>query len=343
MLIFALLPKNKKMEHLTQLQRYEIFSKLEAGFSKAQIAKWLCVDRSTIYRELRRNSNQKTGVYDPELADKKYRRRMSEKPKRKTFTEEMRSLAAELLMEQLSPEQIKGRCDLLGVPMVSHERLYQFVWEDKRKGGELHKHLRRHGRKYRKRGAAKDSRGIIKGRVGIEQRPAVVDEKKRFGDFEIDLVLGRNHKGALLTANDRATRLSLLTPLNGKSAEEVKDAAIKLFAPFKGLLKTITSDNGKEFALHKEIAGALGVDYYFAHPYHSWERGANENMNGLIRQYLPKGTSFEILEDNCTRLIQSKLNNRPRKILGFLTPIEYFFRNFAKSNFENNHSVAFIT
>ena len=115
----------------------------------------MCVSRSTIHRELRRNSNQKTRVYDPELADKKYRRRMSEKPKRKTFTEEMRSLAAELLTEQLSPEQIKGRCDLLGVPMVSHERLYQFVWEDKKKGGELHKHLRRYGRKYRKRGAAK--------------------------------------------------------------------------------------------------------------------------------------------------------------------------------------------
>lgn len=157
MLIFALLPKNKKMEHLTRIQRYEISSKLEAGFSKVQIAKWLCMDRSTIYRELRRNSNQKTGVYDPELADKKYRRRMSEKPKRKTFSEEMRSLAAELLTKQLSPEQIKGRCDLLGVPMVSHERLYQFVWEDKKKGGELHKHLRRHGRKYRRRGAAKDS------------------------------------------------------------------------------------------------------------------------------------------------------------------------------------------
>ncbi|MBQ6725021.1 MAG: IS30 family transposase [Bacteroidales bacterium] len=122
------------MEHLTRIQRYEISSKLEAGFSKVQIAKGLCMDRSTIYRELRRNSNQKTGVYDPELADKKYRRRMSEKPKRKTFTEEMRSLAAELLTKQLSPEQIKGRCDLLGVPMVSHERLYQFVWEDKKKG-----------------------------------------------------------------------------------------------------------------------------------------------------------------------------------------------------------------
>ena len=242
---------------------------------------------------------------------------MSEKPKRKTFTEEMRSLAAELIMKQLSPEQIKGRCDLLGVSMVSHERLFQFVWEDKRKGGGLHKHLRRHGRKYRKRGAAKDSRGIIKERVGIEQRPAVVEEKKRFGDFGIDLVPGRNHKGALLTANDRATRQSLLAPLKGKSAEEVKDAAIKLLAPFKGLLKTITSDNGKEFALHKEIAGALGADYYFAHPYHSWERGANETMNGLIRQYLPKGTSFETLENDCTKLIRNKLNNSLEKFCFF--------------------------
>lgn len=331
------------MEHLTQIQRYEIYWKLKEGVSKTRIANDLGVDRSTIYREIKRNRNQKTMAYEPELAHKKYKKRMREKPKHVAFTDEIRNKATEMLMKDLSPEQIKGRCDLLGIPMVSPERLYQFIWNDKRKGGELYKHLRRNGRKYRKRGAAKDSRGIIRDRVSIEQRPAVVDEKKRFGDFEIDLVLGRNHKGALLTANDRVARVSLLAPLNSKSAEEVKDAAIKMLAPFKGLLKTITSDNGKEFAMHKEIAEALGVDYYFAHPYHSWERGANENMNGLIRQYLPKGTSFENLDADYIALIQSKLNNRPRKILGFLTPIEYFFRNFENTNSMNNQSVAFIT
>ena len=331
------------MEHLTQIQRYEISWKLKEGFSKTRIANDLGVDRSTIHREIKRNRNQKTNVYEPELAHKKYKKRMNEKPKHVTFTEEIRDKATEMLLQDLSPEQIKGRCDLLGIPMVSPERLYQFVWDDKRKGGELYKYLRRNGRKYRKRGAAKDSRGIIKDRVSIEQRPAVVDEKKRFGDFEIDLVLGRNHKGALLTANDRAARVSLLAPLNSKSAGEVKEAAIKMLSPFKGLLKTITSDNGKEFAMHKEIAEALCVDYYFAHPYHSWERGANENMNGLIRQYLPKGTSFENLDAEYITLIQNKLNKRPRKILGFLTPIEYFFRNFANTNLMNNQSVAFIT
>ena len=165
MLIFALLPKNKKMEHLTQIQRYEISWKLKEGFSKTRIANDLGVDRSTIHREIKRNRNQKTNVYEPELAHKKYKKRMNEKPKHVTFTEEIRDKATEMLLQDLSPEQIKGRCDLLGIPMVSPERLYQFVWDDKRKGGELYKYLRRNGRKYRKRGAAKDSRGIIKDRV----------------------------------------------------------------------------------------------------------------------------------------------------------------------------------
>lgn len=141
---------------------------------------------------------------------------------------------------------------------------------------------------------------------------------------ELDTVIGRNHKGAILTVNDRATGLCWLALLDEKESEPLKNALINMLSPLKGVIKTATADNGKEFAAHREIAEALGTDVFFAHPYHSWERGANENMNGLIRQYIPKKSSFENLNDKDIQLIQNKLNNRPRKRLNFLTPIEYF-------------------
>ncbi len=244
----------------------------------------------------------------------------------------------------LQSRQVVGRCRLEGLECVSVETIYQYVWGDKRRGGDLHTHLRRKGRKYRKRGAKKDSRGVIRDRVSIDERPKVVDDKSRFGDLEIDLIMGANHRRALLSANDRASGISWIALLEGKDSKALAEKAAEMLIPFKGLLHTITSDNGKEFAEHKAIAKSLAVDYYFAHPYHSWERGANENMNGLIRQYLPKGTSFDSLDDNEIKRIRDKLNNRPRKKLGFLTPIEYFFANFAPElNLSLTQKVAFVT
>ena len=308
------------------------------------IASTIGVHKSTVSRELKRNCDRRSGRYNPSLAQRKYEERQRGKPKLQRFTEDVRKRVEGMLSMDYSPEQIAGRCRLDGLECVSHERIYQHVWDDKRRGGDLHTHLRRKGRKYRKRGAAKDTRGIIRERVSIEQRPKVVDERSRFGDIEIDLVLGANHKKALLTANDRATRLSWIALLDGKHSDAVAEAVARLLGPFKGLLHTVTSDNGKEFAGHLDMAKALGVDYYFAHPYHSWERGANENMNGLIRQYLPKGTSFENLSDDDILLIQNKLNNRPRKKLGFKTPIEYFFAKFADTlNLSHSQKVAFVT
>ena len=344
MLIFASRPKAAKMKHLTEQQRYTIFAMREQKFTMERIASTIGVHKSTVSRELARNRDRRDGSYRPALAQRKYEERQRGKPKRLRFTEEVRKRVEDMLSMDYSPEQIAGRCKIEGLGCVSHERIYQHVWKDKRRGGSLHTHLRRKGRKYRKRGAAKDTRGIIRGRVSIEQRPKVVDERSRFGDMEIDLVLGANHKKALLTANDRATRLSWIALLDGKHSEAVADTVARLLGPFKGLLHTVTSDNGKEFAKHPDMADALDVDYYFAHPYHSWERGANENMNGLIRQYLPKGTPFENLSNNDISLIQYKLNNRPRKTLGFLTPIEYFFANFApKLNLNDEQKVAFVT
>lgn len=332
------------MSHLTKAQRYTIFAMHKQGFTNKKIAETIGKDKSTVGREQKRNCDKRSGRYDADLAQRKYEQRQREKPKAVRFTKEVRERVEAMLRKDYSPEQVVGRCKLEGLDCVSVERIYQHVWQDKRRGGDLHTHLRRKGRKYRKRGAKKDTRGVIRDRVSIDERPKVVDEKSRFGDLEIDLVMGANHRRALLTANDRATRLSWMALLEGKDSKELAKKAVAMLLPCKGMLHTITSDNGKEFAEHKAIAEALGVDYYFAHPYHSWERGANENMNGLIRQYLPKGTSFDNLNDNVVRKIQDKLNNRPRKNLGFLTPIEFFFANFATElNLSLTQKVAFAT
>lgn len=331
------------MSHLTEEQRYAISVMQSHNFSQTTIATIIGKDKSVVSRELRRNRDMRNGEYRYKQAQRKYEERLKQKPKAVRFDAEVRERVEAMLAEDFSPEQIVGRCRLEGLGCVSHERIYQHVWADKRRGGDLYTHLRRKGRKYRKRGAGKDGRGIIRDRVPIDSRPAVVDEKKRFGDLELDTVIGRNHKGAILTVNDRATGLCWLALLDGKESEPLKNALINMLSPLKGVIKTATADNGKEFAAHREIAAALGIDVFFAHPYHSWERGANENMNGLIRQYIPKKSSFENLNDEDIQLIQNKLNNRPRKRLNFLTPIEYFCRNFEQLTENINKKVAFIT
>lgn len=340
---FAFDQKFKIMSHLTSEQRYTISKMNDNGYSQKSIAETIGKDKSVVSRELRRNKDPNTGRYEASTAQDLYRQRMHAKPKSIRMSDEIVQMVNIYLSADFSPEQIVGRCRLIGADCVSHERIYQYVWADKKAGGTLYKHLRRKGRKYRRRGDKRDRRGIIRDRVGIEKRPAVVDEKIRFGDLEIDTVIGCNHKGALLTINDRVSSLCWIEPLNGKDAEELAQAAIRKLEPLKGIVKTITADNGKEFAFHKKIAQALGVNFFFAHPYHSWERGANENMNGLIRQYHLKGTSFENLDRKNTQLTQSKLNNRPRKKLNFLTPIEFFSRTFAPLTENENRKVAFIT
>jgi len=307
------------------------------GFSQKDIALIIGKDKSVVSRELKRNSDKRSKKYDADLAQRKYQQRQRDKPKHIHFTEEVRQIVDELLNKDYSPEQIVGRTKLKGITCVSPERIYQYVWKDKKNGGKLHTHLRRKGRKYRKRGNAKDTRDIIKDRVDIEQRPAIVDEKERLGDLEIDTVIGQNHKGVLLTINDRVSNMAWVAKLNGKNADELAKKTIEVLNPFKDFMNTITSDNGKEFAEHKIISKELDVDFYFAKPYHSWERGANENMNGLIRQYFPKGSSFENISTEDVQRVQDILNNRPRKKFNFLTPNEYFFINLIKQK------VAFVT
>jgi transposase, IS30 family len=210
------------------------------------------------------------------------------------------------------------------IEFVSHEWIYQYIWKDKKQGGILYTHLRNQSKRYRKRGAAKDNRGQIRNKTPLSQRPELVEKRERIGDQEIDLVIGRAHNGAILTINDRASGLLIMELLLGKNAADVKVATISRLDPYKEYLHTITSDNGKEFAGHEEIAAALGIDFYFAKPYHNWERGSNENLNGLIRQYIPKNNNILELDKTYIAEVEKALNDRPRKRYGYKLPSTIF-------------------
>jgi IS30 family transposase len=328
------------MGHLTGEQRYEISAMLQAGFSRKTICDTIGRDKSVISRELHRNSDKRSGIYSAELAHRKYEKRKKEKPKKIRFTDKIRQMVVSGLNEDYSPEQIVGRAKSESRECVSHETIYRFVWNDKKKGGNLHKHLRNKGKKYNKRGLYKSSRGLIKDRVSIEERPGIVDEKLRFGDLEIDTVIGKNHKGALLTITDRVSLMEWIVKIPSKNAEALAKETVKALKPFEEYLHTITADNGKEFAEHKFISKNLKVNFYFAHPYKSCERGCNENANRLIRQYIPKKTDFDTFDNEYVKKIQDKLNNRPRKKLNFLTPNEFFLVNLQS---KINNKVAFVT
>jgi transposase, IS30 family len=312
------------MKHLTKEQRYTIAEMNQQGFSQKDIAKVIDKNESTVSRELARNCDKRNGEYRCELAQQKYETRQKEKPKRVVFTAEIEAYVRDKLAQKLSPEQIVGEARKQGITCVSAEYIYQVIWKDKRNGGELYKNLRTQGKRYRKRGSAKDKRGIIKDRVDIDQRPKEVELKERIGDLEIDTIIGQNHQGAIVTINDRATGMLKMKKLDGKNAEELAKAVIEILQEWKPFLHTITADNGKEFAEHKMISEALDLDFYFAHPYHSWERGANENLNGLIRQYIPKKTDFSTITDEYVQFVENELNNRPRKRFGYESPIHMF-------------------
>jgi len=331
-------PKVAKMKHITEEQRYVIERMSMDGHSMRTIARAIGKNVSAVSRELSRNCDKRNGAYRAGLAQRKCKGRRDAKPHAVFFTDEMKRYVSALLMQKYSPEQIVGKAGQDGVPCVSHETIYLWIWGRKKVGkGTLHTHLRNNGRRYRKRGSAKDSRGIIPGRVDISQRPKEVEKRERLGDYEIDLVIGAGHKGALVTMNDRASGLVHIRKVSSKGAEEVAEKAIEALRPIAPLLRTMTADNGKEFACHRTIAKELGLDFYFATPYHSWERGSNENLNGLIRQYVPKGTDITALPDEYITFVENELNNRPRKRFGFLSPNQVFH------NITKNGGVAFAS
>ena len=207
---------------------------------------------------------------------------------------------------------------------MSHESIYQHIYRDKQAGGTLHNHFRHRCKSYRKRGSGNERRGRLKDQVMIDQRPSVVDERSRLGDWEMDTVIGRPGGPVLVTMVERVSRYTLIALAASKEAIAVGGAILRAMHPHREKVLTMTYDNGKEFAHHVLLADLLDANAYFAHPYHSWERGLNENTNGLIRQYFPKRSCFAELTDEEVALVQNKLNSRPRKCLDYAPPNDIF-------------------
>ena len=242
------------------------------------------------------------------------------------ISEQTWAFVEERLSELWSPEQICGRLKERGLPSVSHEAIYQRIYADKRNGGTLHRTLRCQKTR-KKRYGGRERRGTIPNQVSIEQRPAIVNSRKRFGDWEGDLVIGAGWQQALVTLNERKSRYSLIAHVPFKTARAVSATIISALRPFAACVHTLTTDNGKEFAQHERIAKKLDADFFFAHPYASWERGANENMNGLIRQFFLKKMRFNSITAKDIAFAMHRLNHRPRKCLGFKTPHEVFMKH----------------
>ena len=305
---------------LTREERYQIKVLLKTGQNQSKIAKALGVDKSTISREVRRNRGQRG--YRPEQANDLAKARCRKKMKLQISSETWHMVEAQLRLEW-SPEQISGWLVKNDQKVVSHEHIYQHVYADQKAGGALYKHLRCQ-KKRRKRWAKYDHRGIIPDRKSIDERPAIVEQRQRLGDWEGDLIIGKKHQGAVLTLVERKSRFTLIRKVEGKQALPVANAMIECLS-WVPAVETITNDNGKEFAGHKMVSTALSANVYFAHPYSSWERGTNENTNGLIRQYLPKHRDLSTLTAKEELMIMDRLNLRPRKCLNFSTPFEVFF------------------
>ena len=306
---------------LTQEQRYQIYALKKAGLNQAEIAVIIGVDKSTISRELRRNSGLRG--YRPQQAHTLalVRRENKAAPRiaHKTW-----QLIERLLREEWSPEQISGWLLAETGESVSHEWIYQYVLADKAQGGNLYRHLRCQ-RQRKKRYGSYNTRGQLTNRTSIDERPCIVDRRSRYGDWELDTIIGKGHKQAIVSLTERKSKLSLIAKVPRKTADLVAKAIIHLLTPVSDRVHTMTSDNGKEFAQHEMMANVLGANFYFAHPYASWERGLNENTNGLIRQYFPKHCDFTTITTQQIKKAMDKLNNRPRKSLGFKTPNQVFF------------------
>jgi IS30 family transposase len=257
------------------------------------------------------------------------------------FTAELQLRIEEKTKESWSPEQIRGRFTLEGQSCVSHERIYQFIKADKNNGGELYTYLRRSNRKRKKRFGKPSRQGQIPGRVSIDERPAVVNEKGRLGDWEGDTVVGRNHRGGLSTTVERVSKYALIGRVARTTAEEVNGVIERKFHEGRFPFHTLTYDNGREMSRHALLAKKFGIRVYFAHPYSSWERGLNENTNGLIRQFFPKKTDFSSITDTEVERVQNLLNHRPRKTLGYRTPHEVLVER--KPIVVQKQSVALVT
>ena len=308
--------------HLSLAERHYIEIERKAGKSMSLIGRALNRSQSSISRELKRTTGQRG--YRHQQADRLAAERHALKPKAIKLTAECKALIRRYLEQDWSPEQIVGRLKQEGRLSLHHETIYQYILADKKAGGQLYRQLRHQNKTYRKRYGSPRNRSGIPNRVDIDERPEIVNQRQRLGDWEADTIIGKQHQGAIVTLDERQSKLRLAAPLAGKKAEPVKQAMVALLQPFKAHVHTITYDNGKEFTRHEAVAATLECETYFAKPYHSWERGQNENANGLLRQYFPK--TITLLDVTRQQVLEAvhKLNTRPRKCLGFRTPAEVF-------------------
>lgn len=310
--------------HLTSQQRYTISICLKDGWSRAKIAHSIGVDPSTITREINRNSGSH-GIYNWETAQKNANYRKKRHPGNRAIPQYIKNEAVRLLIEeQWSPEQISAILRKRGMP-ISHETIYRIIRKDKKDGGTLYIYCR-HRLKHRTRPVNHGGSSICN-RISISERPVEADGR-RFGDFEMDTIVGKGNHGAILTIKEKKTDMLFMRKLNkGKDAKELAKTVVRILKPFKPFLQSITTDNGLEFACHEYITKKLGVIVYFTDPYSSWQKGSIENQNGLIRQYIPKSSSFDNISHQFVTKVADKINHRPREKLKFLTPFECFYEN----------------
>ena len=320
-------------KHLTYEQRCQISALMKRKIPKVVIACDLGIHRSTLDRELLRNKGLRD--YRPDQAQQK-----SEKRRSKASRDAALKMTPDLIAAvrfvlknyQWSPEQISGYLKSHQIACISTETIYRHIWSDKRSGGTLYLNLRHGGKKYNKRGNKKAGRGLIPGRIDIDQRPDIVEEKRRLGDWEVDTIIGKDHVGAIVSLVDRASKYTRIHLVANKKADVVKKVIINELKDLPHQVHTITVDNGKEFSEHGKIAKALGAKIFFAEPYASWQRGLNEHTNGLIRQYFPKKTRFDKITQQDVKKVEMLLNTRPRRILNFKTPAEVFYEGHLKNS-----------
>lgn len=325
----------KKYNQLTLAQRYKIEALIKVGKSQSEIAQIIGVHKSTIHRELKRNIPARgvgAKIYGAQKAQTKTDNRHKFKTKRIRFTEPLKKQMLKWMEEKrFSPELVAAQWSKENKPGVCHETIYKFIWHCKHTNQRINKPYKKlytklkHGKRRRKRGNYKDSRGIIPNRVSIENRPKIVENRSRFGDIEADIIVGANHKSALLITTDRATIKTTIDKLKGRDAEQVSKiiiARMKKMPP----IKTMTFDNDQAFSKHEQIAKALNIKTYFTRPYTSQDKGTIENRNGVISLFFPKKTDFDKVSSSEIKRVEKEINSRPVRKFGYLTPDEVFLK-----------------
>jgi len=320
----------KQDQQLNKEERFYIWNALRSGQTQKAVAATLGRHPSTICREIKRNKYPQAKIYTLHWALEilKWRKRRIAATKYRKLNEAVETMILKLIRQYLSPEQVSGYLKQHHQIAISHETIYRFIYADKARHQALKPFLRQGAKLRRKRYGSGARASKIPNRVCITERPSIVDEKQRIGDWECDTVIGKDRKSVLVTVVDRATLKTCCSRVYSRSARVVSRAIIRILKPYIDKVYTLTFDNGSEFVQHEKIAKALDAKTYFAHPYSSWKRGINENTNGLLRQFLPKGTDFRNVSWQAVKRAVDYLNNRPRKTRGYQTPNQLFNNEF---------------